>query len=113
MEKGVRCTHQKQMLHEQRWPRLLLHLQLYLVSQWRRSSKSRSRLLSKWWLPKSSEEEYTDEEQAAFTERGQPMFWFNWDTVKHKIIIELVEVEDNALLDRVNPTRMYFDGEHI
>ena len=47
---------------------MLLHLQLYLVSQLRKTKRSRSRMLSKWWPPKSSEEKYTDEEQAAFTE---------------------------------------------
>ena len=44
---------------------------------------------------------------------GQPMFWFNWDTVKHKIIIELLDIEEIAPFDRVNPTRMYFGGEPI
>ena len=41
------------------------------------------------------------------------MFWFIWDTVKHKITIELLETEETALFDRVNPTRMYFGGVPI
>ena len=45
--------------------------------------------------------------------KGKSVFWFSWDTVKHEIVIELVEVEEAALLDRVNPTRMYFGGEPI